>query len=172
MQAVALDRFIIAKASLWDLPAIRAQQTACFGADAYDVFTLLNLALTPGAVRLKAQTERALAGFVAAEYNRGMRCGWIVTVGVRPEYTSAGIGSSLILAAEHQLGASEMRLTVRRGNTRAIRLYEHLGYAWCGTQSRYYRDGEDGLVMVKRRGEREFQIANFKLQIADCSKRV
>ncbi len=150
MHAVALNRFVIAKAGLWDLPAIRAQQIACFGPDAYDVFTLLNLALTPGAVRLKAQVEHTLAGFIAANYDRGMGCGWIVTVGVRQEFSGAGIGSSLILAAEHQLGAPEMRLTVRRGNARAIRLYEHLGYAWCGTQPRYYRDGEDGLVMVKR----------------------
>jgi ribosomal-protein-alanine N-acetyltransferase len=60
-----------------------------------------------------------------------------------------GIGTALLLAAERLLGQQKIKLTVRRSNTRAIALYERCGYTWTNTFRRYYRDGEDGLVMEK-----------------------
>ena len=45
--------------------------------------------------------------------------------------------------------ASRIKLTVRRGNIRAIGLYERLGYQHMSTTRRYYNDGEDGLIMEK-----------------------
>jgi ribosomal protein S18 acetylase RimI-like enzyme len=43
-----------------------------------------------------------------------------------------------------------IKLTVRKTNTRAIRLYEFLGYKFVHTIAKYYNDGEDGLLMEKR----------------------
>jgi len=37
---------------------------------------------------------------------------------------------------------------VRAGNLPARRLYEKLGYEVAGVRKRYYRDGEDGLIMT------------------------
>ena len=39
-------------------------------------------------------------------------------------------------------------LEVRAGNLPAKRLYEKLGYEVTGVRKRYYRDGEDGLIMT------------------------
>jgi ribosomal protein S18 acetylase RimI-like enzyme len=38
---------------------------------------------------------------------------------------------------------------VRAGNQAAINLYEKAGYRLVYSHQRYYRDGEDGLVMEK-----------------------
>lgn len=150
-RAQAATQFVVSNAALTDLLAIRRQQIACFGRDAYDLFTLLGLALTPQAVRLKAVVDGTLAAYLAAEVNRFENRGWIVTVGTLPQYAGRGIASALLLAAESKLDTPTFRLTVRSHNQRAIDVYERLGYRWCGTHRRYYRDGEDGLIMEKQR---------------------
>ena len=43
----------------------------------------------------------------------------------------------------------KVKLTVRRGNLPAIKLYEKMGYSQVDIWSRYYRNGEDGLVFEK-----------------------
>ena len=144
-----IDAPFIRSAGLSDLSAIRQQQRVCFGADAYYWWTLLGLLLTPGTVSLKALQNNKLVGFIAAEANPFDGCGWIVTVGVLPEFQGYGFGAALLQAAERQLNPARMRLTVRVGNQRALRLYERLGYRQCGTRPRYYADGEDGWVMEK-----------------------
>ena len=42
-----------------------------------------------------------------------------------------------------------MRLTLRLSNTTARRVYDAAGYVEIGRLERYYRDGEDGIVMEK-----------------------
>jgi ribosomal protein S18 acetylase RimI-like enzyme len=145
----ASETFTICDASLFDLIAIWRVERACFPKDAYGLFTLFNMAITPGLVRLKAVVDGQIVGFVAGEINRRDACGWIITVGVHPDYNGRGIGTALLLSAEQRLGMPVVKLTVRRGNTRAISLYERCGYRWMNTFRRYYHDGEDGLVMEK-----------------------
>ncbi|MFN4294566.1 MAG: GNAT family N-acetyltransferase [Thermoflexales bacterium] len=151
MNAIATSEpFTIARAGLLDLPSIWRVEQAAFGSDAYDLLTLLGLALTPGMVRLKAVGDARMVGFVAGEINKREGCGWIITIAVHPRAQGRGIGAALLLAAERALGASRVKLTVRRSNARAISLYERCGYAWVNTYRRYYHDGEDGLVMEKQ----------------------
>ena len=102
-----------------------------------------------GQVRLKAIANGQLVGYLAAERSRAQHCGWIITVGVLPSHSGRGIGTALMLAAERELGQPSVKLTVRSGNQRAIDMYERIGYRWRSTHHRYYRDGEDGLVMEK-----------------------
>ena len=42
-----------------------------------------------------------------------------------------------------------MRLTLRRSNLGARRLYDLAGYQQIDVWNRYYRNGEDGVVMEK-----------------------
>ena len=44
---------------------------------------------------------------------------------------------------------STVKLTVRISNERAITLYEKEGYRTVDIWTKYYNDGEDGLVMEK-----------------------
>jgi ribosomal protein S18 acetylase RimI-like enzyme len=159
-------QFMIAHSGLLDITAIGRQQRASFGRDGYDFFTLLTLMLTPGLVRLKATHSGEVVGFVAAEFNRRERCGWIITIGVTPEFSGAGIGTALLLTAENRLAIGTMRLTVRKSNSRAIAVYERAGYTHRGVHRRYYRDGEDGLIMQKSTDNR-VQITEHRQQTTD-----
>jgi ribosomal-protein-alanine N-acetyltransferase len=145
------DSFAVSDASLFDVPAVWRLERAVFPQDAYDIFTLLSLALTRNMLRLKAVADSQLVGYLAGEVRRSERVGWIVTVGVEPRYQGRGIGRALLASAERAMrnSVSVMKLTVRRSNSRAIALYDRCGYVWVSTIRGYYHDGEDGLVMEK-----------------------
>lgn len=75
----------------------------------------------------------------------------IATVAAHPDWRGCGLGLYLMLAlldAAVAQGARLSTLEVRAGNTPARRLYEKLGYQVAGQRRRYYRDGEDGLIMT------------------------
>ncbi len=142
----------IANATLFDVAAVYRLERLCFGeADAYDWLTLIGMFLTPGMIRLKALRDSKIVGFLASEIEMNTRIGWVITVGVLPEYWGRGVGSALLHEVEQKLRTRTRRiqLTVRRTNARAIALYERTGYKWINTFRGYYRDGEDGLVMEK-----------------------
>ncbi|MFM7146632.1 MAG: mycothiol synthase [Actinomycetales bacterium] len=68
--------------------------------------------------------------------------GEVYVVGVRPDFRGSGLGRALtILGLEHlrNLGLSQAMLYVDAGNTRAIRLYEGLGFARWDTDVMYQR---------------------------------
>jgi ribosomal-protein-alanine N-acetyltransferase len=139
----------IGRAGLTDLPAIWRLERACFPQDAYDLLTLFEMAVNPGLVRLKAVAGGKLVGYLAGEAQRRREAGWIITIGVLPEYQGLGIGRALLTEAEGALNVARVKLTVRRGNARAVALYEHCGYRHSSTVRGYYHDGEDGLIMEK-----------------------
>lgn len=147
---VTSEGFAIAEAGLLDLFQVWRLNRVCFPKDAYDLFTLFNMSVMPGLTRLKAVVDGRIVGYVAGEIIKRESCGWIITIGVHPQYTGQGIGTALLLASERSLRATSVKLTVRRSNQRAIQLYERCGYVWVNTYRRYYHDGEDGLVMEKR----------------------
>src|SRR3972149_2028100 len=60
-----------------------------------------------------------------------------------------GGGAGLLAACERALGTPQVRLTLRLSNTSARRVYDAAGYVEIGRLERYYRDGEDGIVMEK-----------------------
>lgn len=139
----------IAAAGLLDLPAIRRIEQACFPADAYDWLMLLGLAVNPQVRRLKAVAAGGVVGFCAGEVRRREGLGWIITLGVLPGFQGRGIGRCLLRQAEDEMGMRRVKLTVRRSNSRAIRLYEQGGYRLVSTAGGYYHDGEDGLILQK-----------------------
>jgi ribosomal-protein-alanine N-acetyltransferase len=79
------------------------------------------------------------------------RTGWIASIGVRPDYQRRGIGQMLLAVCEDLLGMPRVRLSLRGSNDAALRLYQQAGYARIDTWKRYYRDGEDAIVMEKVR---------------------
>jgi ribosomal-protein-alanine N-acetyltransferase len=129
--------------------AIRGLEHACFGHDAYDLLALLELLISPKMMRLKATLNGRIVGFVAGELDRREKHGWIVTLGVQPNCEGQGIGTRLLLDMEQRMALPLIKLTVRKSNTRAVRLYEHHGYKFVHAIARYYNDGEDGLLMEK-----------------------
>jgi [ribosomal protein S18]-alanine N-acetyltransferase len=75
----------------------------------------------------------------------------IATVASHPDWRGCGLGQWLMVALLDTAvarGAASSTLEVRAGNLPAKDLYQKLGYEVTGVRKRYYRDGEDGLIMT------------------------
>lgn len=144
---VRTDSIQILPARLRDFLAVYRLEKRCFPLDSWPFPDVILALLFPRIVRLKAVAGDRLIGFVMGERERGT--GWIATFGVDPDYRRRGIGRELLRAVEAALDTETIRLCVRQSNDTAIRLYEQMGYRPVDTWRRYYRGGEDALVMEK-----------------------
>ena len=134
-----------------DLNELRQIEKTCFDDDAWPLWDLVAVLTFGGIIRLKAITNGRMVGFIAGEIRSGEDVGWITTLGVLPEYRRQGIAKALMTACEEGLGTALVRLSVRRSNQTAIRLYLQNGYTQTGVWPAYYVDREDALVLGKKR---------------------
>jgi len=139
----------IQTASIRDLRALRRLENACFEKDAWPLLDLIAVLTWPEVIRLKAEEDGKLIGFVAGDPRPAQGLAWVATIGVDPDYQRRGIGRALLHACEEQVKMPRMRLTVRLSNRGAVSLYEKDGYRTIDIWKGYYDDGEDGLVMEK-----------------------
>lgn len=75
----------------------------------------------------------------------------IATVAAHPQYRGCGLGQWLVIALldkAQERGARVATLEVRASNLSAQKLYDKLGFDVVGLRRKYYRDGEDGLIMT------------------------
>ena len=75
----------------------------------------------------------------------------IATIATHPAWRGCCMGQWLLVAlldAADARQATRATLEVRASNVAAQRLYEKLGFEVAGLRRRYYRDGEDGLIMT------------------------
>ena len=142
--------YIIEQASWRDLLALSALEKVCFDRDAWPLIELMGVLTFPSVVRMRAVGDGILVGFIAGDPRRRDNTGWILTLGVLPDWRRQGIAKALLNKCEEQLHMPQVKLSVRRSNTTAIRLYEKLGYEQVDIWSKYYRGGEDGLVLAKK----------------------
>lgn len=143
--------FQIQTASLFDLTALRQLEKICFPVDAWPLLDLIGALSFPHIVRYKALSDGELVGFVAGEVRFPARIGWIATVAVHPDHRRRGIARKLIHLVEDEMAQPRIRLTVRESNLAAIKLYEQDGYIQINRWVKYYKGGEDGIVMEKVR---------------------
>jgi len=145
----ATSIYDIQTANWRDLFPLSALEKVCFDQDAWPLLELMGVLTFPGVVRLKAVVANEMVGFIAGDPRRGEKTGWILTLGVLPVWRRKGIGFDLLRICEEKLELPKIKLTVRRSNQAALHLYEKLGYRQVDIWSRYYRNGEDGLVLEK-----------------------
>lgn len=139
----------ILPAGILDLNALRKLEHACFDIDAWSLFDLIAVLSWPEVIRFKAVEGSQMIGFVAGETRHSHGEAWIATIAVDPRFQRRGIGRELLHACEAQFKSQKVKLTVRVSNQGAISLYEREGYRTTDIWRRYYKDGEDGLVMEK-----------------------
>lgn len=140
----------ILSAGLRDLLALNNLEKVCFDEDRWPVWDLFFVLTTPGVVRLKAVDETGkMLGFIAGDLRESRRYGWIVTLGVLPEFRRQNIASTLLEACEKQLERNCIRLCVRRSNAAAVALYKKHGYYQFDVWVNYYNGSEDALVLEK-----------------------
>lgn len=149
----------IQTASWRDLFSLSALEKVCFREDAWPLLELMGVLTFPGVVRLKAIAGNEMVGFIAGDARRAERTGWILTLGVLPQWRRKGIARELLETCEQQMDMPLVKLTVRRNNLSALKLYEEMGYQQVDIWSRYYRDGEDGLVLERHRSTEAESIA-------------
>lgn len=148
----------VRRATLLDLRAVHRLERVIFPRDAYPYPDLVLLFLMPNVKNLKITApDGELAGFVSGMRVPWRNRAWIVTIGVAPQHQRRGLGERLLHITEQRLRKASVLLTVRAGNTPAIRLYERTGYTTVERKVGYYRDGETGLVMEKHLTETESQ---------------
>ena len=141
----------ITPASLGDLWRLRRFEKLTFSReDAWPLVELLFVLVSPHIVRLKIDYDNQMIAFVAGDTRPNQGAGWIITLGVAPEWRRMGLGERLLAAAEQAMHMPALRLTVRASNQAAIALYQKAGYHQVGVSSRYYVGGEDGLIFEKR----------------------
>jgi len=115
------------------------------------LWDLIGVLVLPNIVRLKAVVAGQMVGFVGGDPHPTEGVGWIATLGVLRDYRRRGIATAMLAACEEAMGLPAVRLSVRRSNQSAVALYREQGYHMIGTWSAYYYDGEDALVLEKRR---------------------
>jgi len=79
--------------------------------------------------------------------------GHIISMAVRPGSRRRGIGTQLIREVTAYCAGKSLRLEVRLSNSGAIDFYLKLGFEKRLKVPRYYRDGEDALLMERTASE-------------------
>lgn len=76
----------------------------------------------------------------------------ISNIATHPAWRRRGVGDALVAHLEAEARAQNailITLEARVGNTTAQRVYARRGFVEVGRRKRYYRDGEDALLMTK-----------------------
>lgn len=139
----------IASASLLDINALRLLEKACFPTDAWPLLDLISVLSFSGVVRLKANENGRMVGFVAGDPRPNEGFSWIATLGVLPEHRHKGFGRALLETCEKLLPTRIIHLSVRADNESAINIYKKAGYYKIDRWTKYYNDGQDAVVMEK-----------------------
>lgn len=132
-----------------DLKAVHQLERICFERDAWPLLDILGALTVPQIIRIKAQEGETLIGFIAADLRRAQATAWIATLAVLPDHRRKGIGSKLLEICEQQINLPLIRLCVRESNLPALRLYQQYGYQQVEIWKKYYRGGENALVLEK-----------------------
>ena len=141
--------YTITPANWRNLFALNTLEKLCFKEDAWPLIELMGVLTFPNVVRLQAVVAEEMVGFIAGDPRRSEKTGWILMLGVHPQWRRKGIAKDLLSLCEQEMKLPRVKLTVRRNNEPALKLYEKLGYQQVDIWSKYYRNGEDGLVFEK-----------------------
>lgn len=83
--------------------------------------------------------------------------GDITNVAVKKSWQNQGVGKKLmeeLVKSTEQEGVARLFLEVRASNEPALRLYRNMGFVQTGIRQNYYEEPrEDGIVMMRERGE-------------------
>ena len=136
-----------------DLPAVCAIEEASFP-DPYPMDFFEWLLARMGSGFLVACESGIVLGYVVCGVV-GAGKGHLISIATLPGSRRTGVGTRLMESVIGQLGekgVSVVRLEVRQSNTAAISFYAGLSFVESGRKKRYYPDGEDAVVMMKRLG--------------------
>jgi ribosomal-protein-alanine N-acetyltransferase len=126
-------------------------ERACFACDAYPRELFLDLHREFPGLFFVARRSRRIVGYCVSSISNG--AAELVSIAVAPEHQATGVAKALIRRTFGALRRKRIRalcLTVRVGNSVAIRLYHRFGFRPIGRIPHYYEDRTDALLMRKR----------------------
>lgn len=130
-----------------DAKKVNNLENICF-ADPWTVDGIVSMLVKDCSYFFVAECDGVFAGY--SEMYIVLDEGNVCNIAVQPDYRKLGIGQKLVEAlinAGKELNLSVMMLEVRKGNEKAIRLYEKCGFEHVGTRKNYYDHPiEDGLM--------------------------
>ncbi|HWC83204.1 MAG TPA: N-acetyltransferase [Pseudonocardiaceae bacterium] len=135
-----------------DLAELHALDTAVFGELAYPFFVLRQSMDVQYGCWLVAEHRSRMLGYSYGVPTMDRRTGWLLGLGVRPEFRRRGFGLRLTaesLAALRTFGVRTARLTVHPGNAVALGLYRRLHFTVEQRVRDYLGPGEDRLLMAR-----------------------
>jgi [ribosomal protein S18]-alanine N-acetyltransferase len=127
----------------------------CFDVEAFSTHQLQYLINTRTAISFVAEYNGAFAGFIIGLTNRNRfgKYGRVYTLDVDDRFRRLGIGTVLIEALLGDLRrarCSRCFLEVKIDNSKAINLYEKIGFERCRIVPDYYSPGVNALKMKKQ----------------------
>ena len=126
-------------------------ERASFGAEAWPRQYFVEMYRDCRDFFVVAKVRGRIAGYAVACTEK--RNAEIASLAVHPDYRRRGVGDALMRRMLRELrtaGVRRVELMVRTGNTAGARLYRLLGFRRVRMLRRYYEDGGDGVVMVRR----------------------
>lgn len=141
-----------------DVDALVSIENEVFETDRISRRSFRRLMKSGTASLLVAARNRVVAGYALVLFRKGGSVARLYSIVVSPASASAGLGRSLLEAAEMTAfahGRPIIRLEVRERNARAISLYERAGYRRIGRRESYYQDGVAALRFEKHLDEQK-----------------
>jgi len=143
---------MIREACLDDLDSLVEVEKLSFETDCFHRRQLHYLLAKAQGIVLVYERAGQVSGALILSWRRNSTIARIVSVAVRPEYRSQGIGTDLVGQAENiarTRGLKTINLEVRLDNEKAISFYEDCGYNRVDLQPDYYGDGMAGIRYQK-----------------------
>lgn len=138
----------------WDIEPAAALEATLFPRDAWSAESFWSeLAQYDSRHYVVAERAGTLVGYAGLAAAVGEAD--VLTVAVDTAEQGRGVGRRLLrelLAEADRRGCGDVLLEVRGGNEPAVALYERHGFERVGVRRRYYPDGEDAIVMRRRKG--------------------
>lgn len=134
-----------------DIPEVIAGEERAFGESLGFDMLYQDLKLNPFANYLVLEIDGQVGGYIGLWITEDTA--EIINFYVEKEYQGYGYGQMLLDFAMSLcllMQVESLSLEVREKNVKAIRLYEKNNFIFSHKRIRYYEDGEDALVMIKK----------------------
>jgi [ribosomal protein S18]-alanine N-acetyltransferase len=144
---------LVRPASPNDAEAILRLEEQAFTSDRMSRRSIRRLIKSPSARVMVAVAGAQVCATMVLLLRRNSRSVRIYSMAVDRLHRQKGIASQLLTYAEAltiEVGASTLKLEVRKGNQQAERLYQRQGYVKQAELPSYYSDGADAVSMEKQ----------------------
>jgi len=143
----------VRKATLADLESIHQIEVLSFHQGSYPLFVLRQFYDISNDYFFVAVHRESVVGYALGNLTKHLNQGWLLSLGVHPGHRGKNIGkllSETLVEALESSYSSEICLTVHPDNTKAIKIYEALGFENSKFYDAYYGVKEPRLLMKKK----------------------